>query len=239
MQHVPTTLKEVVAMSTTSNIDVQVNPLNRNQTLMYGSTYQGLPVMTVHGPFVTEYLEALHRTLCKSLQDHPRTCAIRFDLRFPQGYFASDELTTNLVISRFVASLKEKIEHDRRRALQLNRYAHQTRVRYVWAREVGVDGRVHYHFALLLNGDAYFTLGRFDSEHDNLFKRITSAWASAMGLEERCAEGLVHFPDHPVYRVCASQPDSVADFFHRASYLCKLNTKSFGFGHHGFGYSRT
>lgn len=239
MQHSSPILKEVAVMSTTSNFDVQVNPLNRNQTLMYGSTYQGLPVMTAHGPFVTEYLEALHRTLCKSLQDHPRTSAFRFDLRFPQGYLASDELTSNQVMSRFIASLRAKIEHDRRCARQLYRYAHQTRVRYVWAREVGVDGRVHYHFALLLNGDAYFTLGRFDSEHDNLFKRITSAWASAMDLDERYAEGLVHFPNQPVYRIQASDPQSIADFFHRASYLCKQGTKSFGHGHHGFGCSRT
>lgn len=226
-------------MRTTSTSEVQVNPLNRNQTIFSGSTYFGLPVMLIHGPFVTEYLEALRRTLYRTLNDHPRVCAIRFDLRFPLSYHATDEMTSNLVISRFMESLKEKIAHDRECARQRDPHAHQTQVRYVWAREVGDDDRVHYHVALLLNGDAYFTLGRFDSEKMNMSKRISSAWASALGMDERQASGLVHFPDHSVYRVLASDPASVADFFHRASYLCKLKTKSYGFGHHGFGCSRT
>lgn len=226
-------------MRTTSTSEVQVNPLNRNQTIFSGSTYFGLPVMQIHGPFVTEYLEALRRTLYRTLNDHPRVCAIRFDLRFPRSYFASDEMTTNLVVTRFLESLKAKIAHDRECARQRDPHAHQTNVRYVWAREVGDDDRVHYHVALLLNGDAYFTLGKFESEKMNLSKRISSAWASALGMGEREASGLVNFPDRPLYRVLASDPASVADFFHRASYLCKLKTKSYGFGHHGFGCSRT
>ncbi len=222
-----------------TNANQLVNPANRNQTLFEQVSYAGLPVMHDKGPFVTEYLEALLRTLNKSLDDYPRLCSIRFDLRFPHNFQADDEMTTNTVISRFIESLKAKIEHDRMCARRRNPHAHQTKVRYVWAREVGSDGRVHYHVALFLNGDAYFTLGKFDSESVNLGKRITAAWASALWITESHAVGLVHFSDKGVYRIQASDPLAVADFFHRASYLCKVKTKSFGFGYHGFGYSRT
>jgi hypothetical protein len=52
------------------------------------------------------------------------------------------------------------------------------------------------------------------------------------------ANGLVHMPDNPMYRMRADDPQSISAFFYRASYLCKAQTKSFGFGQHGFGTSR-
>lgn len=224
-------------MSTLS-VDVQVNPFNRNQTLFVGNLYKGLPVMAGKGPFVAEYLEALYNTQAKALVDYRRVCALRFDLRFPRSSLAGNEETSNAVVSRFIESIKAKIDHNRQTARDRNPYAHQSKVRYLWAREVGVDGRVHYHVALFLNGEAYFTLGNFQSDQPNLAKRIASAWTSALGIDEGLSTGLVHFPDNPVYRVDRLEASSISNFFYRASYLCKLNTKSYGYGHHGFGYSR-
>lgn len=215
-----------------------INPSNRNQTLHYECTFKGQPVLTDHGPFVTEYLDALYRVQQQALEAHRRVCAFRFDLRFPVSMEATEDNVSNAYITRFVESLKAKIRHDRQRAKERLSLAHDTEVRYVWAREVGDDGRVHYHFALLVNGNAYFTLGKLTSDQQNMASRIQEAWASALGLLLERTKGLVHFPENAVYRFDPESPPEAADFFHRASYLCKANTKLFGLGHHGFGTSR-
>lgn len=215
-----------------------LNPSNRNQTLHYECRFKGLPVLTAHGPLVTEYLHALYRVVQQALEAHRRVCAFRFDLRFPANMAAWDHMITNEFMTRFIESLKAKIRHNRRQASQRLQLAHDTGVRYVWAREAGVDGRVHFHVALLLNEDAFFTLGKLNSDRENMGHRIQAAWASALGLTFEQTMGLVHFPENCVYRFDAGSPPEVAAFFERASYLCKANTKQFGLGHHGFGASR-
>lgn len=218
---------------------MQVNPLNKNQSLHVDHTYQGLPVMLEKGPFVVEYLQSLFKVVQKSLNAHKRVCAMRFDLRYPLHISAQAAESSNEAVSRFIDSLKAKIRHDRARAQAQLLYAHDTDVRYAWAREVGRDERVHYHVALLLNRDAYFTLGQFTSTEQNMAKRIQEAWASAIRLPLEQASGLVHFPDNAVYRFELETPQQLQAFFYRASYLCKVNTKHFGNGQHGFGASRS
>lgn len=216
----------------------QTNPLNRNQTLYFEPTYHGLPVMECNGAMIEDYLQTLHRVIQQALADHPRIFAFRFDLRFPLGMDADDSSITNDVISRFIDSFKAKIKHNRACARMRDPYAHNTRVRYVWTRENNQDHRVHYHVVILLNRDAFFTLGNFSSERTNMATRVKEAWASALGLPVELTTGLVHFPDNPIYHFGAATPEAMAAFFRRASYLCKANTKQFGNGHHGFGASR-
>lgn len=214
------------------------NPSNPNQSLYYDGTFKGLPIQMDHAPFITKYLETLYRVLQQALAAHPRVTGFRFDLHFPQGMDASDDRITNEYITRFIESLKAKIRHDRQRAKQRLYLAHDSDVHYVWAREIGFHGRVHYHVTLLVNGDAYFTLGKLTSDDMNMAHRIEGAWASALGMPVDAIKGLVHFPDNPVYRFDRNSPLEIADFFFRASYLCKALTKLFGNGQHGFGASR-
>lgn len=211
---------------------------NRNHTLHTNPTYKELAVMLDKGPFVLEYLQSLHEVIQRALANHRRVCGIRFDLRYPLSAGMEAGGSNNEAISRFIESLKAKIRHDRSRAQVQRPYAHDTDVRYVWAREIGQDGRVHYHVAVLLNRDAYFTLGQFTSSEQNMAKRIQEAWASALRLSTDQAAGLVHFPDNAVYRFELETPQQLQAFFYRASYLCKVNTKHFGNGQHGFGASR-
>ena len=217
---------------------MKTNPSNRNQTLYFDSTYQGLPVMQAHGPMVAEYLRDLHQVIFNALGDYRQVLAFRCDLRFPSGMDASDDVTTNQVISRFIESLKAKIRHHRDLLRQQNGYAHHTSVRYLWAREIGQDGKVHYHCALLVNRDAYFTLGRYDSDQPNMANRIREAWASALGLQPLQAEGLAYFPENPSYHLSRDSLKEIQEFFYRVSYLAKANSKQFGNGCHGFGASR-
>ncbi|HCE7942319.1 inovirus Gp2 family protein [Pseudomonas aeruginosa] len=216
------------------------HPSNTNLHLHHASTFQGLPVMAEKGPFIEQYLSRLHSTIERSLKQYARVFAFRVDLRLPLSIELPDYVYTNEVISRFLESFKAKIEHDRQRARTRYLYAHDSKVRYVWAREESRGERPHYHLLILLNGDAYFTVGRKTSSEQNIFHRLQEAWASALGLSVGEVSGLVEIPRAAGYLVSRAAGDQgeLADLFHRASYLCKAATKSYGDGQHGFGCSR-
>lgn len=209
---------------------------NSNLHLHYEDTFHGLPVMASHAPFITEYLQSLLETTQLALSAHRRVFAVRFDLRFPDDYLPP--ASSNAVISRFVASLATKIEIARERAKRLNGSAHQTSVRWCWVREVGREGRPHFHFVLLLNRDAFHTVGRFQSERENLYSRLQSAWASALKICVDDTEGLVHIPANATFNLSQDDPAQMDRYFHRVSYICKAATKEFGSRCRAFGCSR-
>lgn len=219
------------------------HPDNTNLRLHHDDTFEGLLVMVEKGPFVWQYLSRLKHTVDLALEQYSRLLAFRVDLRLPVGVDLPDHAYTNKVISRFIESFKAKIEHNRDKARERNLYAHDCRVRYVWAREVGWGGRPHYHLLILLNRDAYYTVGRLRSEADNMISRMQEAWASALGLPDDQVDGLVHIPRNAEYRVDryvrADDEDVLMDLFYRASYLCKAATKLYGDNHHGFGCSKS
>ncbi|WP_193075982.1 inovirus Gp2 family protein [Pseudomonas sp. FME51] len=216
------------------------HPDNTNLRLHYDNTFEGLPVMVDKGPFIEQYLSRLKRTIELALDEYPRLLAFRADLRLPTGIDLPDYAYTNEVISRFFDSFIAKTRHNRCRARERNKYAHDSKVRYVWAREVGQRERPHYHLLILLNRDAFFTLGKLDSTADNMISRMQEAWARALGVPVEHVQGLVHIPDNPVYRIDIhpEKADRLPELFYRASYLCKSATKCYGNGHWGFGTSR-
>lgn len=214
------------------------HPDNANLTLHNEDNYLGLSIQSDKGPFVSEYLDRLHQTCDRVLTQYSRVFAFRFDLRFPQGMPIAEEMFANQVIERFIASFKAKIKHNRYLAQQENPYAHDSTVRFVWAREKDCSESPHYHMAILLNYDAFCSLGRFEVGRDNIFNRLNEAWASALRLPVEWINGLVHIPDNHAYVMHRNDVESQAKFFYRASYLCKAATKSYGDGVHGFGASR-
>lgn len=213
---------------------------NKNLTVFNELHFRGLPVMQEKGPLILEYLERLHDVIQWTAECYPRIFAVRFDLRFPQGYMNHDEDMDSRVIGRFIASLRAKVKHNRLCASRTNNRVHDTIIRYVWAKEYGdQEGRPHYHFLILVNRDAFHTLGHFTSEFENLYSRVQSAWASALGLSWEASLGLVHIPKNPTYHVkTGNLKFALAELFYRASYLCKVRTKRFGGWRHAFGSSR-
>lgn len=218
------------------------HPDNSNLHMFRAEVFEGLPVMVEKGPFIRQYLSRLKRTIDQALDQYPRVMAFRVDLRLPQKVDLPDYVYTNEVISRFVESFKAKIEHNRSKARARNRYAHDCKVRYVWTREVGWRGRPHYHLLILLNRDAYYTVGRMRSSERNMVSRLQEAWASALGLTVDQVEGLVEIPENATYRVdryvCSGEEDQLPALFRRASYLCKAATKSYGDRQRGFDTSK-
>ena len=215
------------------------HPDNTNLTLHCEGSYQGLVVQVDKGPFIKEYLNRLHQTVSRALNQYPRVFALRFDLRLPANIQLPDYAFTNEVVDRFIESFKAKIRHNRNIARQSNPYAHDSKVRYVWAREQGQHGKPHHHLAILLNYDAFNALGKFDPGRDNMFNRLVEAWASSLGLSVETVSGLVEIPSNPYYHLHRDDLVGQAVFFHRTSYLCKSATKVFVDGSHGFGCSRS
>jgi len=214
------------------------HPQNKNLHIHTAELFEGMPVMIDKGPFITEYLYSLKRTIDNALEQYPRSLGFRVDLRLPVGLDLPDFAYTNQVISKFIESFKAKIEHNRLMARVRSRYVHGCRVRYVWAREEVAMGRPHYHLVILVNRDAFNYLGKLQSDNQNMISRMEEAWASALGLSLDQVEGLVEIPENAMYRMDCRNSECRLDLFHRASYLCKAVTKNYGDGQHGFGCSR-
>jgi hypothetical protein len=213
--------------------------VNKNHHLHFGGEYNSMPVMDGNYPMITEYLDALEGVIEKATDEYRRVFAFRFDLHFPVNVPASPNSLGNSSASKFVDSLKAKIRYNRSAAAKTSLFVHNTTVRYFWVREVGELGRVHYHFVVCLNGNAFNWLGSYHAPSGNMASRVWEAWASALGETVENAKPLVHFPENPSYMLARDDPESIEVFFHRASYLCKARTKQYGFGHHGYGASRS
>jgi hypothetical protein len=204
------------------------HPENSNLSIWYESCYRGLPLMIKKGPFFTEFLEDLWQTTQRALACYPRVFAARIDLRFPDGYGIPDDFVHNTVMRRFIESFEAHIEAAQNKSRREGKRVHSTELFYFWVREVNYVGRPHYHFAFLLNEDAYFKLGNLVTKESNIFDRLQRAWASALGLEPHQVSGLVYVPDNAEFSLRRAFGDpGVAAFFHRASYFCKVATKVF------------
>lgn len=215
--------------------------VNTNLHLYYDDTFAGFPVQKDKGPYIREYLSDLKHTIELALAEYPRVLAFRVDLRLPQGVELPDYAYTNQVISRFFESFTKKIKYHQERVAERG-YSRGCKVRYVWSREVGQGARQHYHLLILLNRDAYYTIGRLGSDRVNMISRIEESWAGALGLPVNLMRGLVHIPKDAEYRVDREirrdGVDELPELFYRASYLCKKATKSYGDRQRGFGTSR-
>ena len=175
---------------------------------------------------------------------HKRIIAIRVDLRYPgksqemvfqRGYSDSD-------ISRFIASLKAKLDADLVRKEKAWGRSLKNHLSYVWAREIGPRSlKPHYHLLLLMNKDVYHCLGDYQATEGTLASLISSAWCSALDLPAWQFGNLVSFPPCPVSYLdvnSAAFEQQVLTVLNRAAYLCKFETKQAEAGYRAFGTSR-
>ncbi|WP_417607268.1 inovirus Gp2 family protein [Oceanimonas baumannii] len=187
----------------------------------------------------------------RTLADHSRTIAIRFDLRFPWDlldshyydsppqYFRADRE----VITRFFKSLKSKINHSLRKRRNAGKRVHPESIRYIWCREINNSAHCHYHVLLLLNKDNFKSPGNYRSINSGLSGMIYSAWASATGLIIKNAFRLVHFPENASYTLNKNTDrptfeDEYNSLVNRALYLAKKFSKYTVDGGRSFGTSQ-
>lgn len=182
-----------------------------------------------------------------SLSSHSRIMAIRVDCRYPD--LPSDKLHYGNVgtysdsdISRFVASLKAKLDADLSRKEQAWGRKLKNQLSYAWAREIGPKShKPHYHLMFFVNKDIYHGLGDYKSTESNLGNMIREAWCSALGLPMQQFAHLVSFPTAPLLYVDVNSPnytDQVSAVLQRGSYLCKTYSKQAEAGYRAFGTSR-
>jgi len=211
---------------------------NKNLTLYNENTYKGLKVNN-NGSLILDYLESLHSTVQKSLAEYSKTFGLRFDLRYPD-HLQDKKIDDGQIIKTFIDSLKSQIKSDINKVAKQGR-AHGTRLRYVWCKEIDKSKKCHFHFLILLNGDAYHNKGRLLSKNMNTAKRIMEAWKRAINknsFQHVDPKGLVHFCKNGSYIVKRDDNEKLNALFHHGSYLCKTRSKKYVNGKHAFGKSR-
>lgn len=212
------------------------NPLNTNHQLLHGDHFLGSPVQTKHGHLITNHLQRIHDCLYRSLERNSSICVMRYDLYVPD-HVSPDVLLSNAVISKFIASMRAKIEHSQAQSRNHDRRVHEADMRYMWCREISENGRVHYHVALVFNRSAYAFMGKFKLASNNMYVRVHGAWASALGIFVDDMRGYIHIPDNPIYKVLRDDAESFWQAMYRLSYFAKMKSKEYNQGLHTFGCS--
>lgn len=187
-----------------------------------------------------DYLRKIDRTIRKSLLVYNRATAIRVDLRFPSSTTCYHENST--VITRFIESLKAKIDADLKRKNKVWDRNYSCPLSYVWVREFGeINRKKHYHLLLLVNKDVYWGLGDYTRTEGTLYALIQQAWCSAIGVNYPAERYLVHIPDNAVTWLDnnnANNESTIFELNQRCRYLAKEHTKYYGDGERSFGCSR-
>lgn len=239
----------------------QRHPHNRNLILLLNQTeWNGFRIQQSREGIIENYLCGIYSTLNRTVTEYPRSYVLRFDLHVPKSGQAR---TDQKAISRFMDSLRDRLKADLARKARGGKRVYPCRLRYVWAREQKDSPFCHYHVAIMLNRGAYFTLGKITKAPDqtnacidhedsidfientqareNMFTRISAAWASALKIELTEVKGLVHIPTNPGYSINRNAAEFDQQFkavFYRLSYLAKAITKSYGNHVMHFGSSR-
>lgn len=196
------------------------------------------------------YVDRIFETINKALNDYPRVLAVRLDLRLPDEDL-SDCLTNYKpnaeVITRFIASLKAQIKSNLKHRKKAGKRTFPCTLRYVWVRELNAEGKKHYHVLLLINRDAYITLGSYAGvigervKAEGLASMVFKAWISATGLEDMKYRGLVYFPYQGCYHLFGNGhyfKNEYTALMKRTLYLAKERSKSNEDGWRNFGCSQ-
>ncbi|EBA01755.1 inovirus Gp2 family protein [Marinobacter sp. ELB17] len=212
-------------------------PNDPNLWIYNGYYYSGMPLIWQQGPFIHNYLQRIDETIQGAVREHASIMAVRVDLRLPLRFDWTRQPDWRPVFSRFIASLKAKIEARQSKTIRDGKRFHSTKLHFVWTRVFGQSGKPHYHCALFFNKQTFRGLGEFKPYSGSLYDMISSAWAGALGMDQHEVDGLVSIPKNPIYRI--RRGERYDDLFRRLSYFAKLASKLFGSGNHNFGSSRT
>lgn len=214
------------------------------------NTYLDMPCQDGCGELNNEYLNKINHVMQITTSEYNRVFAFRVDLRLPSDLddyhirHADDPrhryTRRKGDISRFVESFKSIIKYDLTAKAKRGKRVCACNPRFIWCKERSESISYHYHLLILLNKDAYFTLGSFDADTSMAFK-VMKAWASALGLiDVNHAKRLVHFPANSSYFIDRNSElfeKQYEDLFYRTSYLAKVETKEYGDKQRNFGYS--
>lgn len=202
---------------------------------------QDLKLNTKQGPLNPKHLTAIAKVINKAMEEYTRVMALRVDFRLPKNPHVPLNLSQGLV-TRFIESLQAQLDAERIRRANEGKPARPCHLRYIGKREFNAgETRMHYHFVLLFNNDAYTFLGKFVDDAGNLASKIAKAWCSALGLEYPAYKALTHFPEKPIYRLVSKEgqkSEAYQQIIYRASYLAKKRTTVKRVGERSFSTSQ-
>lgn len=216
------------------------NPMNRNHRLYSHATFKGVSLWKQHCPYSEGDLHRLFSTFKKALDDHPRTLAVRFDLKVP---VAGMPVNAKSPIERFIGSVQERINTKIKQKQREGKRWHRCNVRYVQKVEQAPDAvHEHYHVVLFVNNDMFMRVGHLGPDDDSqLAVIIREAWHNVVGVDENTTEVLVH-GSTPASRRIKGPFSSMNPELRRAithfSYLCKEETTLYRRGRPAFTTSR-
>ena len=216
------------------------NPMNRNHRLYSQATFKGVSLWKQHCPYSEGDLHRLFSTFKKALDDHPRTLAVRFDLKVP---VAGMPVNAKSPIERFIGSVQERINTKTKQKQREGKRWHRCNVRYVQKVEQAPNAvHEHYHVVLFVNNDMFMRVGHLGPDDDSqLAVIIREAWHNVVGVDENTTEVLVH-GSTPASRRIKGPFSSMNPELRRAishfSYLCKEETTLYRRGRPAFTTSR-
>ncbi|ART63155.1 YagK/YfjJ domain-containing protein [Kushneria marisflavi] len=221
------------------------HPNNDKLRLFYEDTYRGYSVIQYKkSPLIENFLERSFFTLNLAQEKNRTTFAFRVDLHFPKAMKRSSIHNNNTVLTRFFRFFFYELKKANTKYVPSPRY--------LWAREQVGSEKPHYHLMLLLNKDAYDSLGVFSPGKDgtysrqNLYHRMMRSWLKAMNFaaDESCFKQLINVSkDHLTGRPWSSILNienwyAMNDAMYMASYLCKTYSKIINQSTHVFDSSR-
>ena len=146
------------------NVNLTRVKKNTNLKIYTDGLYKGLKVNN-NGNLIENYLSRLYDATQKSLSEYSHTFAFRFDLSYPRT-LQYKTLDDGRIIKTFIDSFKAQIKADRKRiAKDKTKRLHDTKVRYIWCKEIEKSKQCHFHFVIMLNNSAYNTKGALNSEN--------------------------------------------------------------------------
>lgn len=221
------------------------HPLNDKLRFFHAETYCGYSVMQhSKGPLVENWLEQSLLTLQSSAQHYRETFIFRADLHFPVGMPRLPMHDDNQVLTKFWRLFRYE--------LQTANTKYPTQLRYLWAREQANSDKPHYHLMILLNKDAFDSLGMFSPDEygsysrRNLYHRMMRSWLKAIGFDacDPRFHQLINVSTNPITNEpwsCILHRDdwcAMDEAMFMASYLCKEYSKPIGQNIHVFDSSR-
>lgn len=206
-----------------------------------------------YGPINEHYWDRIQEIILKSSEVYPRLMAFRVDLRMPVDWSIHgpeySDMPTHFanndsgVITRFFKSMPNQIQYEQSIKKKNGLRIRQTDMFYIWVREIGVNGNIHYHLLIILNKDAYAFLGNTNNVGTGIIRKINIAWSRALGIDIEEASRLTEIPRHPCYYLNAKGDRNIHsakldELMRRASYLAKQESKQYGTGNRNFGAGR-
>lgn len=198
------------------------SPHNHNHTLHYDTVFKGFHLHMANAPYIQEFLERLYIVMLRSLENHRRILAVKFDLHLPAN--ANPYMQRN-PITDFIDRVKAGIASYQNSLKRQGKRVYPTEVEYVAKIEQVGSDREHYHVVIFVNKDTFYKVGNLSCvDPTQLGQIIRQAWLKTHGLPIYSPAALFH-TTNPVFRVLYgplnANDETHKEAFLHYSYLCK------------------